>query len=368
MNSSFDAHQEFLARRHFGSLDGVRCLAIVAVLWHHSDIPSAASFHQLFARGFLGVDLFFVLSGFLIVTLLIRERARTGGISLQGFYMRRTLRICPPYYGLLFLLVFVYLVLPGLNTAAGFFDSLPYYLTYTSNWSLSQAANLAIAWSLATEEQFYIVWPAAERYLRSWQLYLTLIAVIVINQFINFGFLDGAFAWLYGLDAAPRLPILASTFTPIAFGVAVAHVLNRPNGFHIANRLLGHRHTSTVLLAALLTLMVWLPADLSGWPRLSIHILMAAWLTSLVVREDHSMHALLAAKPIAYVGAISYGIYLYHPWMFHVVRSGCNALRFQSDAGVFALKVAATIAFAAVSYKFYERPFLRLKERFARAG
>src|SRR4051812_43977390 len=102
-----DAHQTFLGTRSFGSLDGVRGLCILAVLWHHSGPASGIPLSQ---RGFLGVDMFFVLSGFLIVTLLLRERDRTGRISLRKFYARRTLRIFPIYYLLIFGLLFLYLV------------------------------------------------------------------------------------------------------------------------------------------------------------------------------------------------------------------------------------------------------------------
>jgi peptidoglycan/LPS O-acetylase OafA/YrhL len=342
----------------------VRCVAIFAVLWHHTDIPFADKLPRFFARGFLGVDLFFVLSGFLIVTLLLREKNRSGRISLRKFYMRRTLRIFPPYYGLLALLSVVYIVLPGLNTSASFFDCLPFYLTYTSNWSLRQAANLGIMWSLAAEEQFYVAWPAVEKYLRAGQVYLVLAVVVLINQLINFGVLDGVLAWLYGLDRAPPLPILDSTFTPIALGVVVAHVLDHPQGFAAAARWLGQRNSAVMLLLLLLSLVAWLPADLSGWPRLSLHVVMAAWLTSLVVREDNGMRVVMTARPVAFVGAISYGMYLYHLWVFHVVGTVCRRLDLTSALLVFALEVAATVAVAAISYQFYERKFLKLKDHF----
>lgn len=91
--SDYDAYR---ARRTFGSLDGFRCMSIVAVIWHHS--RGDIGFGRLGLRGFLGVHVFFVLSGFPIVTLLLREHARNGQISLKAFYARRTLRIMPLYW------------------------------------------------------------------------------------------------------------------------------------------------------------------------------------------------------------------------------------------------------------------------------
>src|SRR5262245_42024739 len=92
-------YDEFRSRKTFASLDGIRCLSIVAVIWHHSVV--GVPWLPGTERGFLGVDMFFVLSGFLIVTLLLRERDKTGAISMREFYARRALRIFPPYYALL---------------------------------------------------------------------------------------------------------------------------------------------------------------------------------------------------------------------------------------------------------------------------
>lgn len=91
-------HTRYLSQRHFGSLDGLRCLCIIAVLWHHAPVTEVVQQPLLLRRGFVGVDFFFVLSGFLITTLLLREESSTGRISLRGFYFRRALRILPVYF------------------------------------------------------------------------------------------------------------------------------------------------------------------------------------------------------------------------------------------------------------------------------
>ena len=97
MQRSDQAFQAYQDVRYFGSLDGLRCLCILMVLWHHSP-ANEPYLPTLFSRGFTGVNFFFVLSGYLITTLLLREEARKGRFSLTGFYRRRALRILPVYF------------------------------------------------------------------------------------------------------------------------------------------------------------------------------------------------------------------------------------------------------------------------------
>uniref|UniRef100_UPI0025BF7B9B acyltransferase family protein n=1 Tax=Hydrogenophaga sp. TaxID=1904254 RepID=UPI0025BF7B9B len=127
-------HERFLALRRFDSLDGLRALAVIAVVWQHT-AGKAFSGTPLATIGGEGVTLFFAISGFLITTLLLRERDRRGTIDLRAFYVRRTLRIFPIYY--LTLLTYVVLVWTfERDSEAGqeFFSNLPYFFTYTSNW------------------------------------------------------------------------------------------------------------------------------------------------------------------------------------------------------------------------------------------
>jgi hypothetical protein len=109
-------HATYLATRTFGCLDGLRALAIVAVVWHHA-VPAGVGVAAL-DRGFLGVDLFFVVSGYLIVTLLLRERDRRGAIDLRAFYMRRLLRIVPLNYAVIASIVDVATQLVTYSSAA----------------------------------------------------------------------------------------------------------------------------------------------------------------------------------------------------------------------------------------------------------
>jgi peptidoglycan/LPS O-acetylase OafA/YrhL len=355
-------HDQFLEQRQFNSLDGVRCFCILAVLWHHANPPNLL---PILTRGFLGVDMFFVLSGFLIVTLLLREQSTVGKISLRKFYARRAVRIFPIYYGMLLFLTLFYGVFKSQDSsAAGFFSMLPFYATYTSNWSVVQAAGLGITWSLATEEQFYLFWPAIEKIYRKRVVYVVLGLILMINQLINFGYLNWLFNTLYGIPTI-ELEILDTTFTPICLGIGLAHLLHRSRSFNLVSPSLGHRHSPVVLLLVLLVVINFSPIDISGFPRLLIQLLMTLWLASLVVRENHSLQALMTAYPIVRIGKISYGMYMYHLWAFLIVAGTTRILTerwgITLPFPLFMTGTLATFLISEISYRFYETPFLRLK-------
>jgi peptidoglycan/LPS O-acetylase OafA/YrhL len=150
--------------RSIPSLDGLRAVAVVSVILGHSEGRALDSFPILapFRRGEIGVALFFVISGFLITYLLLKEQDETGDIHLQKFYFRRTLRIFPPFYA--------YVAVVGMLTAAGSFSvsagAFLSALTYT--WNFNNHRDLWIfghLWSLSLEEQFYLIWPTCLVYL-----------------------------------------------------------------------------------------------------------------------------------------------------------------------------------------------------------
>src|SRR5688572_11294818 len=120
-----------VAPRYLPALDGLRALAIVAVVWHHS-LPRAVP--GWLGRGHAGVPLFFALSGFLITRLLCAEQHTTGNIALGRFWMRRSLRILPLYYAVLGGFVLYLACVTPTEATRHFFASLPHYATYTSNW------------------------------------------------------------------------------------------------------------------------------------------------------------------------------------------------------------------------------------------
>ncbi|WP_425407926.1 acyltransferase family protein [Hyphococcus sp.] len=359
MKQDFHAFQQ---QKYFAGLDGLRAIAIIGVVWHHSVRPD---FLPMFTRGFAGVDLFFVLSGFLITTLLIREKSKHGRISLRNFWARRFLRLMPAYYGLLFAMLAAYVIFkPGDPDTARLVEGFPIYALYLSNWIQPEANNLGITWSLATEEQFYLIWPLIEALAAPVLAGGFWIAALIVNQLINFGVLDPAIDSVFGPGVSQRREILDATFTPILLGVGLAHLLARERWFRLTAQITGFRYAPFVFAGLLLVLMNIPASDISGVFRLTMHILMTAWIASIVLQPGSAITATLEWRPIVFIGAVSYGMYLYHMWCVHIARviiekTGLAPLWFE-----FPLALAGTVVVAGLSFYFYEKPFLSLRSKF----
>jgi peptidoglycan/LPS O-acetylase OafA/YrhL len=352
-------YADFRAQSRFTALDGLRGISILAVIWHHT--AAGLGGIPLSDNGFLGVDMFFVLSGFLIVTLILRERARTGTVSLERFYVRRTLRIFPIYYLVLGgVLLFVTVVSPGSPMRVPFLAELPFHLTYTSNW-IHSATLFAIAWSLATEEQFYLLWPPIERFLPRVSVALVL-AFVLLNQLVNFGVFDGVLVREFGVRR-DEFAILQVTFTPICLGVLLAHVLHRPTGFAFAWKLLAHAAAPWILLTVLVV-ECNTAGDLAGLPRLVIQLAMTLFLATCVLAEDHALSRALSARGLRRIGAISYGMYLYHPFARHFAQALLDAAGITAALALFCGCSLLTIALAELSFRWIEAPLTGWKRRF----
>jgi peptidoglycan/LPS O-acetylase OafA/YrhL len=344
-------YADFAKTKTFGSLDGLRAIAILAVVWYHTTDTVQA--WNITSRGFLGVDLFFTISGFLIVTLLLRERRRTRTVSLRGFYIRRFLRIFPPYYLTLLVVGTVAFLRPGGASAQVVWRDLPYALFFLSNLVPMQSI-LAITWSLSVEEQFYMVVPTIEKYARRTLPFLLPLAYVLVS--------------LPALGAFPALQLPAffreTTFGPILLDVMLAHVLDEPRGFSWVSRLGGWRPAPLVALGLVLVAASHPAEDISGWPRLAVHWAMLALLASCVVREPNVLAPLLSLWPMRRIGAVSYGIYLYHLLVSHFVVKGLSAAGVTQGLAPFVGTALATWAVAELSYRLFEVRFLALKARF----
>lgn len=339
----------FMAQRQFGSLDGLRALSILGVIWHHT-APSWLTGAWVHA-GSQGVTLFFAISGFLITTLLAREWQRCGAVDFKAFYMRRALRIFPLYYGVLALYVALVWLVPHPGEAeAQFFDNLIYFATYTSNIfvELEGRTIFYYAWSLATEEQFYLIWPTVMLLAGSvsravWPLVAVLVAA-VLGQ-----------SWGYAGWSVVSVSLLG--------GALLALLLNSPRWFAWLARALGGRGAAALILVALLAVLTWVPDA----PPLVLSVLCAALVGACVLQEQHALTGLLTWRPLAYLGTISYGLYMLHMLCKNMVVLLLGRLGQPQDGLlVVALTLSLAVLAATLSFRYYEAYFLRRKNAFVR--
>jgi peptidoglycan/LPS O-acetylase OafA/YrhL len=344
-------------------LDALRFLAFSLVFVYHTAASIKA---QMFASGAIqsaiartvtaggyGVDIFFLLSAYLITELLMREKARVGTVDAVAFYVRRALRIWPLYY---FFLIFT---LVGSHFTPMQFPSgaiLPMFLFYGNFWFMTHPffSPASLLWSVSIEEQFYVVWPfAVRRFSRQGLIILSCVLLLVSSAarfaLMKSGLFDGNALWV-------------CTFTrldPIATGMLACLLLRgRFPAVSLLPRL-------ALLLAGGLSLYGaanWLDGTdrnlslaegMSAYPLADLGAL-AIFLSFLGAR--------ITWRPLIYLGQISYGLYVYHILALDVAKVALlhftGTCPFWLRAGI---GFPLTVALAALSYKVLEAPFLTLK-------
>lgn len=356
MRTAAEAYEDFRRARLFGSLDGLRCLSIIAVMVYHAVGVHGEGFT---GKGYLGVALFFAISGFLITTLLLREQEATGTVDLRRFYIRRSLRIFPLYYAVLGVYTALVWWLERHTEEGGeFFRNLPAFLTYTSNWFVPPEGNnerviFVFAWSLATEEQFYLVWPWVVRWGRGgWKPVAFMVGLLGLRLGVSWAVKGGQLPaeWLGSRVALSIAP-------SICLGCLGAYLLHWRKGFEWAWGLLG-RSWSAPLALGLVVVGMRVP----GMPHLVESLGMALVVLACCIREDHVLAAPLRLRAAAWVGVVSYGLYLQHMLALNLMR---RLLPGEEPWVLCVGMLAVSVAVASASYHFFEAPFLRLKERFA---
>jgi peptidoglycan/LPS O-acetylase OafA/YrhL len=358
--------QEYLSQ-----LDGLRAIAITLVLLYHW-FPENEGIN-IMANGPLGVTLFFVLSGFLITRILLSGKNHNPSPGLSSLYrrflIRRILRIFPLYYLVLFLVGIIPFVsfIPGINTR---FYAYPfYYILYLSNFLLEKwhdwSDTLSIFWTLAVEEQFYVIWPliifgVSKRYLKA--VILTAIGLGMASRVVLafYGYTEGVlmpacldafglgalWAWVlcYGLSPASFLKLLTIAAFP-AFALFIYFCLHQESTL-----------VRTLLFRFCMSLFcLYFVARASyqgGFRSVTGFIL------------DHAV--------VRYIGKISYGLYVYHmlvpalllPLSIKILHRFFNINLVLTETSGKVTSLLTLIAVASLSHYFYEAPFNRLKRYF----
>jgi len=351
-------------------LDCLRFFAFFAVFVFHTmggddsayfaarGVPFAALVASAASAGRFGVDLFFLLSAYLITELLLREQEQWGKLDLRFFYLRRILRIWPLY----FLGILIAVLLPLVDSSQYFPPK--YALAFVfmlGNWlplHFRVASLMWPLWSVSLEEQFYLLWPAflSKGRQRKRLLYAVvgLLTTATLARQLLFGFARAQHSEVF---------IAGCTLTrldPLALGIAAAVFLwKKPMTWRWPSRLV-------LLLAGC---AFWLVAGhvygltrgfmLFGFPAIAV----GACLIFLSI-----LGSPLAPRWLRYLGKISYGLYVFHMLAIHLSLKlwGGAVHNLRTFLGYWCLSLLMTFAMAALSYRYFESPFLRLKERFTR--
>jgi len=366
---------------HLAGLDGLRGLAILLVMAVHfvGDATPYTVEQRLLVKwasfGILGVDLFFVLSGFLITGLLLESKGRSH--YFRNFYARRALRIFPLYYLVLALL---FLVLPLLVTPSPLLEQARrhqlWLWTYTSNFFIAATGSWASLsyvthfWSLAIEEQFYLVWPLVVLTFSRPALERVCIGVIALALLLRIALA------LAGVNEVSIAVLTPCRFDALCVGGLLAVLARRDGG---AQRLVSRSGRVAVALAgAILLVSLWCAALKLGLPvlhqvRNTLYALFFGALTLLSLKPTaHLVAWVFQGRLLRFFGKYSYGLYVYHgilSWYFVEVGEegrldallGNHALAIAARA---ALGVGISVGVAVLSYQLFEKRFLALKRWF----
>ena len=358
MSTAAGLYADFRNTRYFPSLNGIRAICALMVVKVHVNWMIDGE-PQMIEWGFLGVDMFFAISGFLIVTLLLRESDANGRIDLKHFYLRRTLRIFPIYY-LLIALLFVIAVVSyphSTKTWDLYKGSFPIFLVYLQDIVPVSMGLLFHTWSLAMEEQFYLIWPSVERFVRRAWIVPMLLGLLALNQMCNFGVFEHSLVSIYG-PGGPMRPMFLITFTPILLGVLAAHAMHHPKTGEALCRVLGNRWMPPLLLS-LAMLACQYAHGLRGIAYPTVHVLFCLALLAMVINPRGVFSRTLQSRVLAYLGSISYGIYLYHTFIIWFLQKACDSRHVAlTPMQQFLVVAPVTIGVAALSFRFIETPIM----------
>jgi len=349
-------------------IDGLRALAALSVFASHA---FAFTLVRVTGAGWIGVDLFFVISGYLITTILLGMRGSSH--YFKNFYMRRTLRIFPPYYALLVLCLFCGVFARNYHVDWRLWLTYALYgssLTAVQPWYLAASAQPGLAnsiqlnWSLSIEEIFYLLWAPAVRFLRVRHLFLLVISVIFAAPLVRW--------YLHSPGQSIEYYFFPARMDTLALGSLLALLRHSGRSFHVPGWL------PLAGLAVPLALLLRIPAPRGGvffavFGYTLLAIAMALVVAFVLDRSAtaHPICRVLRSRLLVRLGTISYMFYLIHLFVFRVVTESFSNFVLSHGGPtrltgliVAMVSLAVTVLVAELSWRYFESPILSLKSRF----
>ncbi len=371
----------------FPNLDALRFFSFLGVFLYHSykivfnylenTHPRFYETMQfLFQNGNLGVNFFFVLSGFLITYLLLKEKKKNGDIHLRNFYMRRILRIWPLFY----LCVFTgFVIFPIFKSLAGATPSesanLVYYLLFINNFDfinnwpqVPDALILVVLWSVAVEEQFYLVWPVIVKKIRQAVLPAAFILVVLSSLIFRY-FHSSDTDEDYGIRYFHTLSVIGD----MAIGGLLAYYTSFDNKFLAWIKNLG-KPMIVLIYSVAIVLSLAKSYLFSNEILVIFERLVIALVYGLIILEQaftaQPLFAMAKLKRISKLGIYTYGLYCIHFMILSVVLALAGKLKLNIFSTTVSIAIVITSLGACVViswllYRYFEKPFLKLKDRFA---
>jgi peptidoglycan/LPS O-acetylase OafA/YrhL len=343
-------------------LNGLRGYAIIFVMVFHTG--------RILLGGYIGVDIFFVLSGFLITSLLVQEYDSYGRVQFRNFYLRRVLRLAPALCMLLLIYsVLSFIFLDGDKLESNLIDSL-IALFYSTNWARAFAIHppdfLGHTWSLSIEEQFYIIWPMLLiillRFVKSRRHIILIVASLAIAALvlrIYMTYTGYPFARIInGTDTKAD-----ALLTGCLLGLVLSFNLLSVKVQQLFAKYLRYITPACAIVLIYLGTAMRINNPLTYYLGfLGVELCTAVIILDIFISERGIIKYLLSGKIIVWIGSISYGLYLWHFPVFKTMQ----ALH-APTLSVMTIGMASSFLLAAISYYCLEKPFLSMKKRLEKA-
>lgn len=346
--------EEKFSRSRLPGLDGLRMVFVLSVIVYHSGYDILFSARH-------GVSGFFVLSGFLITWLILKEYEKGDGFSIKNFYIRRSLRILPAYYVYVLLSVGADLILGDDRIGEQILPAVFYYTNYYNAVSGHPSSSLSHLWSLSVEEQFYLLWPAIFLLALNARDYKKAVVTVSLTLILVVALWRSYAVVVLGFDNAYVYNAFDTRFDNLLIGCLLAVLLR--SGYILGGvSIVSGRVWAPLVTVFLLLISISIPSRVYAYTiGFTVDaVLLAVLITQILCLSDTKLWRWLNFKLVVFFGFISYPAYLWHSWAIQISEK----VNFLPDLAQLALAIVITVILACCSYFFVEKYFLKIKTRY----